>query len=145
VRGLVGTSAAGWIPKFLAGLIPNLSGEGRDYPFFKFGRVSSIPEEDTLMPCGNGTMRPHTVRYLAATLIGGNSGSPIFILPPGHHLISVGNTRPFLAGLQLVSLIAGEIAGMTPSQYIFEILASLHLPEANMFRGSAPTVKPLAK
>jgi len=123
-------------------LVPTFLGEKRNYPFFKFGKVSSIPDEDTLMPCASGAPRPHTVWYLAATLIGGNSGSPIFILPPGNLLISMSNTRPFFVGLQI---IAGEIAGMTPSQYIFEILDSLHLQDANMSRGLAPKVQPTTK
>jgi hypothetical protein len=117
-----------------AGLVPHLSGQKRNYPFFKFGRVSNIPEEDTLVPCADGSTRPVTLWYVAATLVGGNSGSPIIALPPGNVVMHFGNSRPFLLGLQSMSLAGGEIAGMTPAQYIFEVLDSLHLKDANAKR-----------
>jgi len=121
-----------------AGLVPGFSGQKRNYPFFKFGKVSNIPEEPTMMPCRSGPARPRTFWYLAATLIGGNSGSPIFLLPPGNAIMRYGDTRPFLLGLQSISVPAGEIAGMTPAQYIYEIIEQLHLPDANLSRGLLP-------
>ena len=36
-----------------AGLVPGLSGKKRNYPFFKFGRVSNIPDEPGVIPCGS--------------------------------------------------------------------------------------------
>lgn len=119
-----------------AGLVPHLSGQKRNYPFFKFGKVSNIPDEETLVQCADGSSRPVTLWYVAATLVGGNSGSPIIALPPGNLMLRVGNTRPFLVGLQSMSLAGGEIAGMTPAQYIFDVIDSIHLKDANMARGT---------
>ncbi len=119
-----------------AGLVPGISGRKRNYPFFKFGKVSNIPDEPSFMPCGNQP-KPVNHWYIAATLVPGNSGSPIFLLPPGNAIMSFGNRRPFLLGLQSISVIAGEIAGMTPAQFIFEIIESLKLPDADLDRGPA--------
>ncbi len=126
-----------------AGLVPGLSGKKKNNPFFKFGRISNIPDEDGLLPCGT-TGKPGIYWYIAATLIGGNSGSPIFLLPPGNAIMSFGNTRPFLLGLQSMSIVAGEIAGMVPVQYIFEIIESLKLPDANLRRGPVAKNSPPA-
>jgi len=66
------------IPKFKigdsvasAGLVPGRSGERRNYPFFKFGEISNIPDEPFKVGC-----RLVRVWYIAANLINGNSGSP---------------------------------------------------------------------
>jgi hypothetical protein len=118
-----------------AGLVPGYSGQLRNYPFFKFGKVSNIPAEDTLMPCQGQQPKRHTFWYLAATLVPGNSGSPVFILPPGNAIMRFGNARPFLLGLQSMSIVAGEIAGITPSQFIFDVIQSLPLPDADLRRG----------
>jgi len=130
-----------------AGLVPGLSGKKRNYPFFKFGRVSNIPDEQGFIPC-HGDTKPLEYWYIAATLIGGNSGSPIFFLPPGNAVISFARsttpTRTFLLGLQSMSLQAGEIAGMTPVERIFEIIESLKLPDADLFRGPLPNPPPPA-
>jgi hypothetical protein len=124
-----------------AGLVPGLSGKKRNYPFFKFGKVSSIPEELGVMQCGMQT-KPANHWYIAATLVSGNSGSPIFHLPPGNAVLSFGNGRPFLLGLQSSAVVAGEIAGMTPASLIFEIVESLKLPDANLDRGPTKAAGP---
>ena len=130
-----------------AGLVPGLSGRKKNNPFFKFGKISNIPDEDGVLPCG-ATGKPGVYWYIAATLIGGNSGSPIFFLPPGNAVMRFGNSRPYLLGLQSMSVVAGEIAGMVPVQNIFEIIESLKLPDANLKRGPVenspppPTQKP---
>ncbi len=120
-----------------AGLVPGLSGQKRNYPIFKFGKVSSIPDEEGSLPCGQQAM-PATYWYIAATLVGGNSGSPIFRLPPGNTVIKFGAGRAFLLGLQSMSIPGGEIAGMVPAQYIFEIIESMKLPDADLTRGETP-------
>ena len=119
-----------------AGFAPGLSGRKRNYPFFKFGKVSNIPDEEGVMAC-RGRVKPLNYWYVGATLIGGNSGSPVFFLPPGNAVLSLGGTdnRPFLLGLQSMSVQDGEIAGMTPVQFIFEIIESLKLPNADLRRG----------
>ena len=127
-----------------AGLVPGLSGKKRNYPFFKFGKVSSIPDELGVMPCRMQT-KPLNHWYIAATLIGGNSGSPIFRLPPGNAVIRFGDSRPFLLGVQSTAVVAGEIAGMTPSSLVFEIIESLKLPDANLDRGPVKAAGPPPK
>src|SRR5271157_504391 len=37
-----------------AGLVPGMSGEKRNYPFFKFGQISSIPDEPVWLGCEEG-------------------------------------------------------------------------------------------
>ena len=37
-----------------AGLIPGKSGEKRNYPFFKFGNISSKPDEGVWVSCEHG-------------------------------------------------------------------------------------------
>jgi hypothetical protein len=129
-----------------AGLVPGLSGKKRNYPFFKFGKVSNIPDEEGVMPC-RGDTKALNYWYMAATLIGGNSGSPMFFLPAGNAVINFGGptNRPFLLGLQSMSVAAGEIAGMTPVQYIFEIIESLKLPNADLTRGIVQNPSPTPK
>ncbi len=122
-----------------AGLVPGLSGQKRNYPFFKFGKVSNIPEELTVLRCPDGAPRPVEYWYIAATMVAGNSGAPIFYLPPGNAVLRFGEGRPFLLGLQSISVVGGEIAGMTPAQRIFEIVDALKLPDANLFRGLPKT------
>jgi hypothetical protein len=121
---------------FTAGFAPGLSGKKRNYPFFKFGKVSNIPDEEGVMACRGG-VKPLTYWYVAATLIGGNSGSPIFFLPPENAALSSGGSdnRPFLLGLHSMSVQDGEIVGMTPVQFIFEIIEALQLPDADLTRG----------
>jgi hypothetical protein len=66
-----------------AGLLPGKSGEKRNYPFFKFGEISNIPDEPIWMACEKGMpeLRPERTWFIAANLVAGNSGSPIFYVP----------------------------------------------------------------
>jgi hypothetical protein len=67
-----------------AGLLPTFPGVRRNYPFFKFGNISNIPDERIEVPCAPGEP-PRLLRlwFIAANLVPGNSGSPIFLVPPG--------------------------------------------------------------
>ena len=67
-----------------AGLVPGFSGGNRNRPFFKFGFISSTSSEDIEVRCAPATA-PYNIRgwFLAANLVPGNSGSPVFFVPPG--------------------------------------------------------------
>jgi hypothetical protein len=125
-----------------AGLVPGSSGEKRNYPFFKFGEVSNIPDEPFQVGC-----RTERVWFIAANLIGGNSGSPIFYSPPPYltNLVSVG--RGVLIGVQSSALIAlsgqggnnvlepAAIAGMTPIEDVFKIIEKNSPAWLDLYRG----------
>jgi hypothetical protein len=89
--------------------------------------------------------QPANLWYVAATLIPGNSGSPIFRLPPGNAALRFGDSRVFLLGVQSAAVVAGEIAGLTPSSLVFEIIESLKLPDANLDRGPAKATESASK
>jgi len=107
-----------------AGLLPGVPGAKRNYPIFKFGNVSSIPLEKIPVPGCAGTPRLVTEWLIAASLVGGNSGSPIVRTAP------LGETgRPFLLGVQSISFRdqTGEfdVAGMAPIRYLVERLREI--------------------
>jgi hypothetical protein len=109
-----------------AGLIPGISGERRNYPFFKFGNISSIPSEPFVMKCVTGLPRLNRVWFVAANLVGGNSGSPIFFAPLRGWVVPNTVTRGVLIGVQSVSLgdlgNPADVAGMTPVEDVFKII-----------------------
>jgi hypothetical protein len=123
-----------------AGLIPGYPGEKRNYPFFKFGSISSIPDEPTWVSCEPGTpaLRLERVWFIAANLVQGNSGSPIFYFPMGGGGVMFGGpiNRPVLVGLQSESFAGADIAGMTPAEDIFKIIEKHAGPYADLYRGN---------
>lgn len=124
-----------------AGLVPGASGKRRNYPFFKFGRISTISDEPMDVGCApNGRTQARKVWLLDANLIPGNSGSPIFSLPPGGNGVSFGG-RPILLGLQSTSILGADVAGMTPSNYILDVIKKLNLQDADLYVGR-PESKP---
>jgi len=90
------------------------------------------------------------VWYIAANLINGNSGSPIFYAPP---FFADRVKRGVLIGLQSSSLIAlsnqagnnvlepADIAGMTPVEDVFKIIEQHSSPAVDLYRGDE-TLKP---
>ncbi len=119
-----------------AGLVPGMSGKKRNSPFFKFGYVSSIPDEEVEVYC---TREPYYVRgwFVAANLVAGNSGSPIFYVPAGGRGVVFGSvvTRPLLLGVQSSSIPPADLAIMTPIDDVYEIIQSMHLVDADLSRG----------
>jgi hypothetical protein len=112
-----------------AGLVPGLQGVRRNYPIFKFGKIANIPDEMATLKCTKDSFTvPIRVWWIAMNQIGGNSGAPIFFTPmfaPGGDITN-GEPRSMIIDLQ--SLAAeGDIAGMTPAEYIMQIIAE-HLP-----------------
>ncbi len=129
-----------------AGLIPGKSGEKRNYPFFKFGNISSIPDEAVWVSCEKNMpeLRLERVWFIAANLIGGNSGSPVFFYPPGPGGLGtsfgtggVNVARAALIGVQSLSFEGADIAGMTPIEEVFQIIKR-HAPpnvDIDWYRG----------
>ena len=116
-----------------AGLVPALLDTQRNYPAFKFGRISNIPEEPINMKCTQaeaGKALPRDVWLLAGNFVGGNSGSPVYLLPP---------LPSALHRVMLIGIIAGAIPNvdlgtMVPSEYVFDVIQA-HYPTANLYRG----------
>jgi hypothetical protein len=118
-----------------AGLVPGRSGENRNYPFFKFGNISSVPDEGTFTACGASrpALRLERVWFIAANLVPGNSGSPIFYLSPGGNGVSLGG-RPMVLGVQSSSILEADLACMTPIKDVFKIIED-HFGSGNLYRG----------
>jgi hypothetical protein len=114
-----------------AGLVPALLATERNYPAFKFGRISNIPEEPINMSCTKEDKpQPRDVWLLAGNFVGGNSGSPVYLLPP---------TPSAEHRVMLIGIIAGaipdvDLGQMVPSEFVFDVLRA-HYPNANLFRG----------
>jgi hypothetical protein len=116
-----------------AGLVPALLDAQRNYPAFKFGRISNIPEEPIYMKCTQaeaGKALPRDVWLLAGNFVAGNSGSPVYLLPP---------VPSALHRVMLIGIIAGaipdvDLGQMVPSEYVFDVIQA-HYPTANLFRG----------
>jgi hypothetical protein len=119
------------------GLVPGLEGRNRNYPVFKFGKIASIPDETVPVPCSPSSQpRPLKVWWLAANLVPGNSGSPIYfdpLFPPGGDITS-GEPRAMIIGLQSIST-TGELAGMTPARYIIDVISRAVPPDADLTLG----------
>jgi hypothetical protein len=116
-----------------AGLVPALLDTQRNYPAFKFGRISNIPEEPINTKCTQaeaGKALPREVWLLAGNFVGGNSGSPVYLLPP---------VPSALHRVMLIGIIAGaipdvDLGTMVPSEYVFDVIQA-HYPTANLYRG----------
>jgi hypothetical protein len=133
-------------PVMSAGLLPGVSGNLRNYPIFKFGQISNIPFESIETGC---TQDPHAPRFkvkvwlIAANLVPGNSGSPIFHVPFGAQGISFGGPRAMILGIQSISFAGAGIAGMTPIKYVYEMMqAAPFWNNADLERGPSPQTPP---
>jgi hypothetical protein len=103
-----------------AGLLPDLPGVTRNYPIFKFGRISSIPAEPIETQCNARSPKLFLNLWLiAVNLVSGNSGAPIYYVPSA---ADAGSPRVVLLGVQSISFFGAGIAGMTPIRYVYDIL-----------------------
>jgi len=120
------------------GLVPGLEGKNRNYPIFKFGKVASIPEEMAAIRCRqDAPPRQLRVWWVAASLVPGNSGSPIYfdpLFPPGGD-ISSGEPRAMIIGLQSIALQGADLAGMTPASYIIDVISHAVPKDADLSLG----------
>lgn len=117
-----------------AGLLLGASGINRNYPIFKFGYVSSKPDEKiNVFPCCVGCLiKSNTEWMIAASLVPGNSGSPIFFVPVGFPGFSISNQRAFLLGVQSISFVGSDVAGMAPARFVRDAIQRLSLPDADL-------------
>jgi len=122
-----------------AGLVPGLEGKKRNNPIFHFGRIASIPDETVTFTCRQGSQpRPFRVWWLATTLVPGTSGSPIFfdpLFPPGAD-ISAGEPRGMIIGLQSLAINGADLAGMTPTKYIIDVITRSVGADADLSLGA---------
>jgi hypothetical protein len=129
-------------PVASVGLMPAYPGVKRNYPVLKIGYISNKPDELVAAQCvPNGVNRLLRVWLLSVNLVPGNSGAPILYVPEGSNGVSFGGGRPNLIGLQSMSFAGSDIAGMTPSKYIFKVIQDLNLKDADLYRGT-PDKKP---
>jgi hypothetical protein len=116
-----------------AGLFPGASGKKRNYPIFKFGYVSSRPlEKISFKGCPNGREIAASEWMIAASLVPGNSGSPILYVPAAGGSPSVGPGRAVVIGVQSTSFIGWDIAGMAPIQFLIDALKITDLPDLDL-------------
>jgi hypothetical protein len=131
-----------------AGLFPGASGKKRNYPIFKFGYVSSRPQEKmNYKACPTGREISSTQWMIAASLVPGNSGSPIFFAPIGFGDITFnGGGRAVVIGVQSTSFQGWNVAGMAPIQALIDSLKTLDLPDLDLSGlGSTAPAAPAGK
>lgn len=116
-----------------AGLVVDYLSDKRNYPIFKFGQISNIVDEPMWLSCepGKPALKSVKVWLIAANLIPGNSGSPIFSLSSGSLGVSFGGMRTALIGVQSGSLVLADVAMMTPINYVTDIVTK-HFPDATL-------------
>lgn len=120
-----------------AGLLRRFTGVRRNYPVFKFGKISEIPGETLPVPCDDLNKPPRQIRawLIAANSVSGSSGAPIFYVQFEGNSITSAGRRVFLAGLQSTTFRGADVAGMTPADAIFDTIQAMNLPDANLYRG----------
>jgi hypothetical protein len=132
-------------PIISAGLLLGASGVRRNYPIFKFGYVSSKPDEQVSVSCVKGGVEKYMTEWMiAASLVAGNSGSPIYFVPPGIPGVVSGAQKPFLLGVQSMSFEGSDVAGMTPVNYLLEAIRRLPMPDIDLDRFGADLKGPPA-
>jgi hypothetical protein len=126
-----------------AGMLLELRGTQRNYPVFKFGKISNIPGEDIQTSCG-GVPIAIKAWLVAANLVSGNSGSPILYYPPfgeNSDISGPGLQRMVLIGVQSSSAVSSDVAYMTPANYVFEIVQGMNIKGADLYRGKERSPK----
>jgi hypothetical protein len=122
-----------------AGLVPGLWNEKRNYPAFKFGKISNVPDEPVKLHCELGGAEKDRISWLiAGNFVPGNSGSPVFLQPLEFSLgapFQFTGPRNMIIGVLSGSLEGADIGEMVPIQYVFEILEK-SFPDADLYRGS---------
>jgi hypothetical protein len=110
-----------------AGLVPELAQARRNYPTYRYGRISNIFGEPLDVPCNLPGHFPKEYRVwsVAANYVPGNSGSPVFALPID--LVTARGTKlggglTGLVGLVSVGWPGSDFSGITPVSYIFAVV-----------------------
>jgi hypothetical protein len=113
-----------------AGLVPELARAKRNYPTYRYGRISNIFPEPLDVPCplpGPGHFsKEYRIWSVAANYARGNSGSPVFSLPidmvTAHGTMIGGGGLTGLIGLVSLGSPGSDFSGITPVSYIFDVV-----------------------
>jgi hypothetical protein len=129
-----------------AGLVPDLVDEKRNYPVFKFGKISFLPDEAVRMPCPSrpSTHRTEYVWWIAANAVPGNSGSPVVFVPD---FLNIGVARrAMVIGVLATSDLGADVAGVVPVGYLDDIFRE-NFADLDLTRGqpAKPEVPSAAK
>jgi hypothetical protein len=121
-----------------AGLVPQLFDIRRNYPAFKFGRISNVMTEPYRMRCrANSPPKERWEWIVAGNFVGGNSGSPVFLLPLDFSVgppFQYNGPRPMLIGLLSGSIEGADLGVMVPVEFIFDVVQRAY-PDADLYRG----------
>jgi hypothetical protein len=132
-----------------AGLVPGLWNAKRNYPAFKFGKISNVLDEPVKMRCEPGDAEKDRLSWLiAGNFVPGNSGSPIFLQPLEFSLgppFQFNGPRNMILGVLSGSLSDADLGEMVPIEYVFQTLERQFL-DADLYRGvdRAKTPAPVA-
>jgi hypothetical protein len=119
------------------GMLVSYTGSKRNYPIFKFGYISTKPEEPIPSKCvQDGAENFLRLWLLSINLIPGTSGSPIFYAPEAAYGTSFGGGRATLIGLQSTAYPGADVSGMTPVRYVYEAIEARKIPDADLYRGN---------
>jgi hypothetical protein len=121
-----------------AGLVPGLWNDKRNYPAFKFGKISNIPDEPVKQQCEGGPQKDRLNWLIAGNFVPGNSGSPIFLQPLEFSLapsIQFSGPRNMIIGVLSGSIDGADLGEMVPIEYVFEILEKAFV-DADLYRGN---------
>jgi hypothetical protein len=77
-----------------------------------------------------GKALPRDVWLLAGDFVPGNSGSPVYLLPPVPSAVH----RVMLIGIIAGAIPDVDLGQMVPSEYVFDVIQA-HYPTANLYRG----------
>jgi hypothetical protein len=120
-----------------AGLVPGIWNDKRNYPAFKFGKISNILDEPVKMRCEAGDPEKDRLSWLVAgNFVPGNSGSPIFLQPLDFSLgapFQFSGPRNMIIGVLSGSIDGADLGEMVPIEYVFEILKQFL--DADLYRG----------
>ena len=123
-----------------AGLVPGLWNDKRNYPAFKFGKISNVLNEPIRIHCELGAPEKDRLSWLiAGNFVPGNSGSPLFLQPLEFSLapqFQFTGPRNMIIGVLSGSLEGADLGEMVPIQYVFEILQK-QFPDVDLYRGLA--------
>jgi hypothetical protein len=123
-----------------AGLVPALFDVKRNYPAFKFGKISNVLNEPLRSRCEATKTSPLKERWawvVSANFVPGNSGSPVYLLPVEFSLgppLQYNGPRPMLLGVVSSTIDGADLAEMAPIEYMVPVLQRL-CPGCNFSRG----------
>ena len=118
-----------------AGVVPFLARAERNYPAFKFGKVSSILDEPVQTRCCEQCPPKRLLLwFLAANFVPANSGSPIFFIPFEFNIRGIKGRRAMLLGVLSSRIGGADLGGMISSRYVFEVVRD-NIEDVVLYRG----------